>query len=178
MMRHHKRQAFTLVLVLGVVALVAQLAGVGSHQAGSTGGRGGRTLATIPGGSVPDIGSTTLAKRSIRLDADETLRMRATARLRAVRAGRGTQAVCGIRYWRRGDRAWTLGTPYETVTLPRSGKARKVTIVRSIEAPAADRYELRLACHVSAPGKGAKVRATGSLTTHRGLPDGAATPTS
>jgi hypothetical protein len=180
MMLSHRRHAVLLVLVMGVVALVAQLAGVGasSHRAVKPKAARALTLATIPEGSVPDIGSTSIAKTSVRASQGETVRMSGRAKVTAAAVGRAgaAQVVCGIRYSRAKDASWSLGVPYETVTLTRRGASDSVALDRSFEAPANDTYKMSMACHVSAPAKGAKVTATGSMRSALGLPAGAATP--
>lgn len=178
-MRSPRRQAVLLVVVMGVVALVAQLAGVGGRQAppATTAAPRASTLAVIAGGAVPDIASTTLASTSTRVAAGDVLRMQATATVTAEALGSAdaAQVVCGIRYSRDADPAWTLGTPYETVVL-RAGQRTEIPIERSFEAPAADTYRMSTACHVSSPRSGAKVTASGAMRVAAGLPAGAATP--
>lgn len=174
-MNSHRRHAVVLVAMMGIVALLAQLAGVSGRSA-TPAKPTGRTLAVVPGGAVPDIASTRLAGARLRVNEGETIRMASTATLRLQKAGRGaTQVVCGIRYSRDGDPSWTLGTPYETVTVPRR-RATTVRISRSFVAPATDTYRMDTSCHVSAPERGARVRATGTIKPRLGLPSGAATP--
>jgi hypothetical protein len=168
-----------LVLVLGVVAFLAQLAGVGTTSRAPRSARPTTiSLATILGGSVPDIASTSLNKTSIKVAADETVRMSGSAKVTAAATGKAgvVQVVCGIRYARDHDASWSLGIPYETVVLKRRGASEQVTINRSFTAPAADTYRMSMACHVASPAKGAKVTATGSMRAARGLPSGAAIP--
>jgi hypothetical protein len=178
MMRPHRRQALLLVLMMGIVALLAQVAGVGGTRSAKPTGPAQRTLSVLPGGSVPDLGSTKLESTSIRASEGEALRMRATATVRAAKLPkRGVaQVVCGIRYSRAGDASWSLGTPYETVLLKRRGATEKVTIERSFAAPASDTYRMSVACHVASPSTGATVTATGAMRAAVGLPSGAATP--
>lgn len=178
-MHSHRRHAVVLVLVLGLVALVAQLAGVGARRPHATTARiSGAKLATIVGGTVPDRGSTTLQRTSIRARDGETVRMTGVAHLKVAKLGRRAtaQVVCGLRYSRDGDAAWTLGTPYENVTLASAGAVDEVHISRSFDAPANDTYRMSVACHVFAPGRGADVRATGTMRASLGLPTGAAIP--
>ncbi|MCW2927608.1 MAG: hypothetical protein JWM86_1576 [Thermoleophilia bacterium] len=177
MMGSHRRQAVVLVLLMGIVSAIAQLAGVGTQRA-VTATTTSRTLATIPGGTVPDRSSTRLAGTVVEVDAGETVRMSGSATLvaKAIGKARSAQAVCGIRYRRDGDAGWSLGTPYETVVLSRTGASDTVRIERSFAAPAADTYRMSFACHVVSPAKGAKVTASGTMRTKLGLPDGAATP--
>jgi hypothetical protein len=177
-MRPYRRQMLSLVLLLGVTALLAQLAGVGTTEKSRTTKTRSHTLATIPGSSVPDIGSTKLASGSLRAAEGETVRMRATARLHVRKLARGefAQVVCGIRYSRDGDASWTLGYPTETIVLDHRGAREKVVVERSFNAPARDRYRASATCHVASPQSGAKVGAIGSLRLGRGLPAGAATP--
>lgn len=131
MMHGHRRHAVVLVMVLGVVALLAQLAGVGATR--GTAPRSAppaAALATIPGGSVPDIGSTQLAASKVTARGDEVVRLRGEASLVARRLGAGgiAQVVCGLRYSRDGDPSWTLGTPYETVVLTKSNASEQVVV--------------------------------------------------
>jgi hypothetical protein len=168
----------SLVLLLGVAALVAQVAGVGTTERSRTIKPRARTIATLPGSSIPDIGSSKLASGTVSAEAGETVRMRATAQLRATRLARGevAQVVCGIRYSREDDASWTLGYPTETVVLDHRGARDKVVVERTFIAPARDRYRASTTCHVAAPESGAKVTAIGSLRLARGLPAGAAVP--
>ena len=165
--------------LLGVIALVAQFAGVGATSHPSRAKRERTvTLATLPGGAVPDIGSTSVDATTVRAAKDETVRMAAdvTVRARKLARGEAAQVVCGIRYSREGDAAWTLGTPYETVVLQGAGASERVSIDRSFTAPAADRYRMSASCHVASPASGATVTARGRMRAHLGLPEGAATP--
>lgn len=181
MMHSPRRHAAMLVLVLGVAAFLAQLGGVGGTRATApraADGNAPRIVTTIPGGSVPDIGSTGLGASSVRASAGDVVRMRGDVRLSAPRQGsrRSTHVVCGLRYSRDGDAGWTLGTPYETVVFSGRRAKERVVVERSFQAPADDVYRASVACHVSAPAKGARVLASGSLVLRRGLPSGAATP--
>jgi hypothetical protein len=180
MMLSHRRHAVMLVLVMGVVALVAQLAGVGgaTHRATKAKAPRALTLATIPEGSVPDVGSTSLAKTSVKATRGQTVRMSGRAKVAAGAVGKAgaAQVVCGIRYSRAKDASWSLGVPYDTVTLKHRGAKDSVSLDRSFEAPATDTYHMSMACHVSAPAKGAKVTGSGSMRAALGLPAGAATP--
>lgn len=180
MIHSPRRHAVVLVLVLGVAAFLAQVAGVGSGRSSAprSGAPAPRLVATIPGGSVPDVGSTRLDAADARAKAGDVLRMRGDVRLagRARRGGGATHVVCGLRYSRSGDASWTLGTPYETVVLRGRRMKERITIERSFVAPAADQYRVAVACHVSAPATKARVMATGSVRLVRGLPSGAATP--
>lgn len=180
MMRPHRRHSLVLVLLMGIVALLAQIAGVGGTRGTSpkASGPAARTLAVIPGGSVPDVGSTKLQSASIRAGEGEAVRMRATATVRATKLPRRgvAQVVCGIRYSRAGDASWSLGTPYETVLLRRVGATEKVTIERSFSAPKSDTYRTAVACHVASPSLGATVTASGGMRASIGLPTGAAQP--
>lgn len=177
MMRSHRTQALALVAVMGVVALAAQVAGVGTRGAGSSSKPKTTTLATVPSGAVPDIASTKLASTSIKVQEGTVVRMASAARLtaRSTAAAAAAQVVCGIRYARDSDPSWSLGDPYETVTM-RRGSSRSVTIERSFEAPATDTYRMSTACHVSSPAEGARVIATGTASARTGLPAGAAAP--
>jgi hypothetical protein len=177
-MRPYRRQLLALVLLLGVVALVAQVAGVGGTRSSTPPAPQARTLAVVPGASVPDVTSTTFETATVRASADEVVRMRATASLRLAKAptDEAVQVVCGIRYSRAGDASWTLGTPYETIVLRGVGTTERVTIERSFTAPARDRYRMSSSCHVAAPELGARVVGTGSIRASLGLPEGAATP--
>ncbi len=178
MMRAHRRQALVLVLMMGVVALLAQVAGVGGTRSAKPTRTVQKALAVIPGGSVPDLGSSKLESTSIKAREGDALRMRATATVRAVKLPkRGVaQVVCGIRYSRAGNAAWSLGTPYETVLLKSRGAREKVTIERSFSAPATDTYRMSVACHVASPASGATVTATGAMRASIGLPAGASLP--
>lgn len=179
MMASPRRHALVLVLVLGVVAFVAQLAGVGGNRPAPRAAKQKvATLAVVPGGAVPDITSTTLASSRIRAKEGDVLQMRGEAivRARTLRRGTAAQVVCGLRYARSGDASWSLGTPYETVVLERRNARERVRIERSFSVPATDTYRVSVACHVSAPERGAKVTATGATRFERGLPAGAATP--
>ncbi len=177
-MRPYRRQMLVLVPLLGLVALVAQLAGVGTSERTRAPKREWVELVTIPGGAVVDRGSTTLQNRNVRADEGEVVRMRADVTLRATTLAKGTpaQVVCGIRYSRDGDASWTLGTPYETVVLERRGAREKVRIERSFAAPATDRYHMSAACHVAAPAEGGTITAYGTMRAQLGLPTGAAEP--
>lgn len=178
-MRPHRRQALVLVLMMGIVALLAQVAGVGgTRSARPSPGPAQKAIAVIPGGTVPDLGSTKLRSANVRAAAGDAVRMRATATVRVAKAPRRgvVQVVCGIRYSRAGDASWTLGTPYETVQLTRRGASEQVTIERSFTAPEADTYRTSMACHVASPSTGASVTATGGMRASVGLPTGAATP--
>ena len=179
MMRPHRRQALVLVLMMGIVALLAQLAGVaGTSSTKKTTAPAQKTLAVIPGGSVPDVGSTKLESASVTAGEGEAVRMRATATVTATALPKQAvaQVVCGIRYSRAKDAAWSLGTPYETVQLTSRGASEQVTIERSFSAPASDTYRMSVACHVAAPALGATVTASGGMRAATGLPSGAATP--
>ncbi len=177
-MRPYRRQLMVLLPLLGVVALVAQIAGVGTTEQSNPKIPKAKTLAIVPGGSVPDITSTTLGSASVKAGEGDVVRMRATAKVRVAKLAskQVAQVVCGIRYSRDGDASWTLGTPYETVQLTKKHPSETVSISRTFDAPAKDRYRARVACHVSAPQSRVKVTATGSVTTKIGLPDGAAVP--
>lgn len=177
-MRPYRPHALVLVLLLGVVALVAQVAGVGGTRSTAPPAAKPQTLAVMPGASVPDVTSTTFEQASVRVAADEVVRMRATASLRLSRAPKGAavQVVCGIRYSRAGDASWTLGTPYETVVMRGIGASERVVIERSFTAPTRDRYRMSTSCHVAAPERGATVVGTGTIRAGLGLPEGAATP--
>ncbi len=177
MIRPYRRQALLLILMMGIVALLAQIAGVGGTRS-TTATTAQRTLAVLPGATVPDIGSTKLASASLKVGEGETLRMRASATVKGTRlpAKGVAQVVCGIRYARAGDASWTLGTPYETVQLSRRAPSDKVTIERSFSAPASDTYRMSVACHVVSPATGATVTASGTMRAAAGLPSGAATP--
>lgn len=178
MMRPHRRQALVLVLMMGIVALLAQVAGVGQTRSTTSARPTQKTLAVVPGGSVPDLGSTKLKSTSIKASEGEALRMRATATVRATTLPKRSvaQVVCGIRYSRAGDASWSLGTPYETVLLTSRGATQKVTIERSFSAPTTDTYRMSVACHVASPSTGATVTATGAMRAAIGLPSGAALP--
>ncbi len=178
MTRPHRRQALVLVLMMGIVALLAQVAGVAGTKSAKPTGPAQRTLAVIPGGSVPDVGSTKLESVSIKAAEGDALRMRATATVRATALPKRAvaQVVCGIRYSRAGDASWSLGTPYETIQLKAKGATEKLTIERSFSAPAGDTYKMSVACHVASPSTGATVTATGAMRAAVGLPSGAATP--
>lgn len=177
-MRPYRRQLLVLVPLLGIVALLAQVAGVGTTERSNPKRVKRVELATIPGGTVPDVGSTQLGSTSRRVPKGEVIRMRAVATLRAARLPKGTpaQVVCGIRYSRDGDPSWTLGAAYETVVLDRRGARERVVVERSLVAPDADTYRMSAACHVLSPEDGARVIASGSMRSARGLPQGAATP--
>ncbi|MCB0879426.1 MAG: hypothetical protein KDC46_10680 [Thermoleophilia bacterium] len=178
-MRPYRRQLLVLVPLLGVVALVAQVAGVGtterSHHAKK---QRTVTLSVIPGGSVPDVGSTSVDATTVRADEGEVVRMHSKVQVRAARLERDAtaQVVCGIRYSRDDDASWTLGTPYETVVLDHRGAKETVEIDRSFAAPAKDRYRMSISCHVASPEAGATVTGRGRISAHLGLPEGAATP--
>ncbi|MCZ4495938.1 MAG: hypothetical protein JWM25_521 [Thermoleophilia bacterium] len=176
MIRNGKSRAISLLLVLGIAALGAQVAGVGASRPGSRPPVPKR-LASLPGASIPDVGSTTLGSTLIQAAEGETIQLKAKAMVAAATLPRaaGAAVVCGIRYSRAGDAAWTLGTPYENLVLAKRGARDTVSIDRSFTAPAKDTYRASMACHVSSPAS-AKVTATGSITTVRGLPAGAATP--
>jgi hypothetical protein len=177
-MKTSTRHALPLILLMGIFALLAQVAGVGGTSSTRSGAAAGKTLATIAGGSVPDIGSTKLASAKRTADQDEVVQMHGEADVVARSLGKSgvVQVVCGLRYARDGDRSWTLGTPYETVSLTRAKPREHVTIDRSFAAPARDTYRVSVACHRSSPGKGVKVTATGATQLELGLPAGAATP--
>jgi hypothetical protein len=177
MMATRRSRIISLLMALAVAALVAQLGGVGGTRQAAHAAKPKR-LATMSGASVPDVGSTQLAATSVKAGAGDTVRMTAKASVAAAALPKGATAavVCGIRYSRAKDAAWTLGTPYETTMLPTRTTHRSVTIERSFAAPAADTYRMSVACHVSAPAKGAKVNATGTIRVARGLPSGAAKP--
>jgi hypothetical protein len=174
-MSRSRRNALTLAAMVIVVAVAAQVAGVATRTGSPSAQQ--KTLAVVPGGAVPDITSTKLAQTSTRATRGTTVRMRATARVavRTTGKARTAQVVCGIRYSRAGDASWSLGDPYDVVTL-RRGQAKTVVVERSFVAPASDRYSMTSACHVAAPAKGASVRASGTMRVARGLPAGAATP--
>lgn len=176
-MRPYRRQALLLVLIMGLVALLAQVAGVGT-KVGTAPAPTWRSLAVVAGGSVPDVGSTGLERAVVDATEGETVRMRATADLRLARVPRGerVEVVCGIRYGRAGDRSWTLGVPYEATVLDRSSSRARVVVERTFAAPASDRYRMDVACHVLSPVTGASVTATGSMRAALGLPAGAARP--
>jgi hypothetical protein len=177
-MRPYRRQLLVLVPLMGVVALVAQVAGVGTTERDRAPRASTKALATIPGGTVPDVGSTVLGQTSLRASKGEVVRMRATVRVQATDLPRGqvAQVVCGIRYSRAGDPSWTLGSAYETVVLDRRGARERVQITRSFAAPARDRYQTSAACHVVSPRRGARITASGEMRSARGLPAGAAIP--
>ena len=177
-MRPYRRQMLVLVPLLGVVALVAQVAGVGTSERSRAPKQRTVELATIPGGAVVDQGSTPLEHARVRAGEGEVVRMRADVVVRARRLARGetAQVVCGIRYSRDDDASWTLGTPYETIVLDRRGARDRVRIERSFAAPADDRYHMTAACHVASPTDGATVIARGSMRVSLGLPAGAAEP--
>ncbi|MCW2921667.1 MAG: hypothetical protein JWL76_1541 [Thermoleophilia bacterium] len=178
-MHPHRRQALVLVLMMGIVALLAQVAGVaGTKAPRAAGGPAQKTLAVIPGGSVPDLGSTKLESATIKAGEGDAIRMRATASVRATALPKRAvaQVVCGIRYSRAGDASWSLGTPYETVQLKTKRATEKVTIERSFTAPASDTYRMSVACHVASPSTGATVTGSGGMRAAVGLPSGAATP--
>jgi hypothetical protein len=177
MNRTPRRQAFVLILVLGIVALVAQLAGVGTTSKRVA--TPSKKLATLAGYAVPDVGSTKLASRTIKVSKGTTIRMKATARVKArkLAAGSTAQVVCGIRYSRDGDASWTLGTPSKSVSLAKKNARAKVTLDRTIAAPANDTYRASVTCHVSSPSSGAHVRGTGMVHLKSGLPAGSAQPT-
>jgi hypothetical protein len=177
-MRPYRRQLLVLLPLMGVVALVAQVAGVGTTERTAPRTPKAVALTTIHQGTVPDVGSTVLARHSVRAASGEAVRMAATMRVRASKLPRGevAQVVCGIRYSRAGDASWTLGTPYETVVLPKAGASSTVKLERSFVAPAGDEYRMSAACHVSSPKAGATVTATGTMQARLGLPTGAATP--
>jgi hypothetical protein len=176
-MGNRKSQVISLLLLMGIAALGAQVAGVGGSRPDVAGAKATR-LAVLPGASIPDFASSTLASKQVKASTDETVRMSAKAVVTASTLPRAETAVvvCGIRYARDRDAAWTLGTPYETIVLKRRGSRQTVKIERSFAAPARDTYRMSVACHVSAPSKGAKVSATGSMGVTRGLPRGAAIP--
>lgn len=176
-MRPYRRQALVLVLLMGLVALLAQVAGVGTKTSRAPAAKS-RTIAVLAGGSVPDVGSTELERTSVTAAKDETVRMRAVVKLRLAKVPRGERAavVCGIRYARDGDASWTLGVPYETTLLGRSSSRARVVVERSFAAPARDRYRMSATCHVQSPDRGVRVSATGSMRAALGLPAGAARP--
>lgn len=176
-MRSHPRETIALVLVIGAVALVAQLAGVGTRDRTPASARW-KPLAMVAGGTVPDVTSTTLASTRIAARSGQTVQMRAraTVKLSTRTSRRAAQVICGIRYSRDGDAGWSLGTPYETVALKRRGAATSVRIDRSFAAPARDTYRMKLACHVGAPATGAKLVARGTMRAKLGMPAGAARP--
>lgn len=177
-MSSHRRHSVVLVLLLGLAALVAQLAGVGVTRSAGPKPVKRTTLAVIPGGSVPDIASTRLASSKAVAKADGVVRMRGEVSVVARRLGAGgtAQVVCGLRYSRDGDPSWTLGTPYETVVLTRRHASEHVSIERSFTAPARDTYRVTVTCHLSSPTKGARITASGETRIAHGLPDGAAIP--
>lgn len=178
-MRSPRRHAVVLVLVLGVVALLAQVAGVGTTRTAPRAAKVARlTLATLPGGAVPDEGSTTLASTKRTARAGEVVQMSGEAGVVARRIGASgaAQVVCGLRYSRDKDPGWTLGSPYDTIVLTKSHASEQVVIERSFTAPARDTYRVSMACHVSSPTSGARITASGSTRVELGLPDGAATP--
>lgn len=176
-MRSHRRHSVLLLLVLGVTAFAAQLAGVGTTQNRAAPRTSGAELASKPGAAVPDVGSTTLASAKLRASVGDVVQMQGTAQIDAPAVGStgSAQIVCGIRYSRSGDASWSLGDPYETVVL-RRGASETIVIERSFEAPATDEYAMSTACHVAAPSRGATVTATGSMRARTGLPEGAAIP--
>lgn len=179
-MRSHRRQSLLLFVAMGVVALVAQVAGVGGARDSARQPRAAKatSLAVIQGGSVPDVGSTKLQSVRLRAKADVVVRMSAVANVRLTRVRKGTtaQVVCGIRYSRDADASWSLGVPYETVQLTARTSRQQVRIERSFSAPAADTYRMSVACHVATPRAGATVTGTGTMRASLGLPAGAATP--
>lgn len=176
-MRPYRQQTLVLILLMGIVALLAQVAGVGTKVSKAPTTKA-RTLAVVAGGSVPDVGSTELDATSVDVREGETVRMRGVSRVTLTRARRGdrVQVVCGIRYGRAGDPSWTLGVPYEATVLERGSSRARVVVERSFEAPATDRYRMAVACHVQSPEEGASVSATGSMRVALGLPSGAARP--
>jgi len=179
MMRSPKSQTITLILVLGIVALVAQLAGVGGPRLNAPKrDRAGTTIATLADATVPDIGSTALASTRVKAAEGDALQLRSTATLtvRKLSTSGYAQIVCGIRYSRAGDPAWTLGTPSKTVVLRTVGARQRIAIDRSIAAPATDTYRSAVTCHVASPATGARVVAVGTMRIIKGLPAGAATP--
>lgn len=177
MIRSHRRHAAMLVLVLGITAFLAQLAGVGANRSSTPTAAPGVALAALPGGAVPDRTSTQLDTVTVEAKAGDVLRMRGTAKLRAGALGsaKSAQVVCGIRYARKGDASWSLGDPYKTVVLRRGGSVN-VDIERSFNAPADDSYRMISACHIAAPADGATVMATGTMRVEAGLPQGSAVP--
>jgi hypothetical protein len=169
----------TLLAAVGIIATLAQVAGVGGLRSG---GHHkvvrGADIATLAAAPVPDIGSTKLASTSVRVKAGTTVRMSGRAHIATDKLGgkaKHGQGVCGIIYSRDGDRSWTLGTPYETIDL-RIGKTTNTTISRSFAAPATDTYRMAMRCHIAAPAKGSKARGTGGFSVDTGLPEGAAKP--
>lgn len=177
MNRPHRGHALLLLLLMGVAALLAQVAGVGTKVAKAP-SPAPRVLAVVAGGSVPDVGSTELERASADAAEGETVRMRASIdlRLAKVRRAERVEVVCGIRYGRAGDPSWTLGIPYEATVLDRSSQRARVVVERSFTAPAKDRYRMDATCHVRSPATGATVTATGSMRAALGLPAGAARP--
>jgi len=177
-MRLRRRHLLSLAALVVVAVVAAQVAGVGGSRGTAKHRTTAKVLALVPGGAVPDITSTTLASTSVKAKRGETLRMRSSASLRTVRlrAGRTAQVVCGIRYSRAGDPSWTLGTPYETVTLARAGARKTVRLERTLETPARDTYRMSSTCHVVSPETGVRITATGTMRGARGLPKGAAKP--
>lgn len=178
MLASRRSQALTFTMLVAIVALVAQLAGVGSTRPDSgSGGPTAQKLAVLPGSAVPDIGSTSLASTTATVAAGTTVRMQSEATVSGSLSGDGVaQIVCGIRYSRDNDPSWTLGTPYETVTLRTGHTSEKVKIERSFAAPAADTYRTATVCHVSSGSASAAVSGTGSMRLQRGLPEGSDTP--
>lgn len=179
MMGTHRRQAVVLVIVLGVVAFAAQLAGVGGSGSDAKPAKRTKQLASVAGGAVPDIGSTTLASTRTKAAEGKVVRMSGKARVRLgklARRARAAEVVCGIRYSRDGDASWSLGTPYDSKVLVRGKRTATIRLTRSFVAPATDTYRMRMSCHVSSPARGAKVRARGTMRAAIGLPKGAATP--
>ncbi|MCW2972182.1 MAG: hypothetical protein JWN72_455 [Thermoleophilia bacterium] len=67
MSRSRRRQAFTLVTIIAVVVVVAQLGGVGATK-GTSAHRTTKAvrLQLIPGGSAPSLVSTSLASASVK----------------------------------------------------------------------------------------------------------------
>lgn len=166
-----------LIAAVGIIATLAQIAGVGGLR-GHHKTVNGTNIATLAGAPVPDIGSTKLASAKIRVNAGTTIRMSGRAHIFTDKLNHATkhgQGVCGIAYSRDGDASWTLGTPYKTITLT-AGKMTNSTITRSFTAPATDTYRFAERCHIATPASGAKARGTGALSINTGLPKGAATP--
>ena len=177
--RRRLGRPLTLIAAVGIIATLAQVAGVGGLRGGGDHKTvRGADIATLAAAPVPDIGSTKLASTSIQVKAGTTVRMSGRAHIVTDKLGgkakRG-QGVCGIVYSRDGDASWTLGTPYETISL-RAGATTNTTISRSFAAPATDTYRMAMRCHIAAPGTGTKARGTGGFSVDTGLPDGAAKP--
>src|SRR5690606_32230366 len=80
MMGNRRSRAISLLLVLGIAALGAQVAGVGSKRPGPK-VVSPKTISALPGASIPDVGSTTLASTKVAATEGEIIRLTATATL-------------------------------------------------------------------------------------------------